>query len=81
MKGWIEYTKRSAREVDEKMVTQHHKLGRDTEETEIATSPTDRHLQPKQMDQKRSRAGFGTCHIDEISMKSRKTSQRDGKMT
>ena len=31
---------------------QHHKLGRNTEETDKVTSPADRHPKPKQMDQK-----------------------------
>ena len=46
----------------------------------MTTSPSDCHPKPRRMDQKSCRVESGTCHIDEISKKSRKTSQEMGRL-
>ena len=53
MEDWIDFMKISAREAVGKMTdTQHHKSGRNTKETQVATSPPARHPKPRQMDKK-----------------------------
>ena len=57
----------------------HHKLGRDTEEIEVAPSPANCHTKPRKMDQQSCRVEPRTCHLDKNSKESRKTSQEMGR--
>ena len=61
--------------------TQHHKLGWNTEETEEATSPADRHPRSRQMDQKSSQVESGTHHLDKRLNGEQEDQPRDGNTT
>ena len=70
---YIQHDEMSEDTQEEDSLTSH--IGRNTEETEMTTRPAKCHPKPRKMDQKSRRVEPWTCDIDEISKKSRKTSQ------
>ena len=72
LEDWVEYTKRSTKEADEKMLTYNITNWVDTQKIEMAPSSPNCYTKP------RNRVESRTRHLDKDPEESRKTSQKMG---